>query len=145
MKIMKKITILLVVVSVTVFAYAYQPATIFLNDDTQKEGLVEWPNVDARSVNFRADRSSRVQRVSSDEVRLVRFLREDGSFLDVERVQVNASVTNNPLRRWHFLSVVERGPVTLYYVAMTHISRTHRHEVPHYFARREGEAVAQYM
>ena len=142
---MKKLTFLLVVLSVATLTYAYEPATIFLHNDTQLEGFVEWPNVDARSVNFRADRSSRVQRVSSNDIRLIRFLREDGNFLDIERVQVNASVTNNPLRRWHFLSVVERGPVTLYYIVVRNVSRSHVTNIPHYFAKREGEAVAQYM
>jgi hypothetical protein len=142
---MKKLATLTLALTIATFAYAYHPAIIFLHDGTQKEGLVEAPKFNAKSVNFKTDGSSKAQKIKTDDIKTIRFITENDGKVEMDAVRVNVPPGNNPfIRRPLFLEVVERGPVTLYYVKIRNISSNAVYDQSFYYCKIESEKIAMF-
>ena len=140
---MKKITILIIAVLISANVEARRgqardiPAVIYFHDGTQIEGFVRPLAVDAKRVEYRAERGGRIERFQSNSIsRIRRYDEESESFAEIVwlpwiTTNRSGSMTRQLKPRW--LTVVIVGPVTLYRLSSP---STH-----HYLVKKENEEV----
>jgi hypothetical protein len=114
-----------------------------MTDGTLKEGVAKYPGkFDAKNIEFRQDRNSRTERIKSNDIRSIRYLRNDGNWVEFDRYPMVSFNNPNQSKKSVFKNVSMRGPVTLY----KNITRTsHTTETTHIYLRKENENFVSHL
>lgn len=129
------------------YAKKYYPAVISKHDGTQIECLAVYPKkADEKKISFKTTKDAKAEKIESLDIKSIRYF-EDDRIIDLEyNYQIayhNAKKENPKVSKPAWMSVIMRGPVTLYLVTIiTQNSNGSRTTENYYFCKREDERAA---
>ena len=131
---------------VNVQAQTFLKTVIFLHDGTQINCLARLPVMDEKTIRFKIGDNSKVQKMNSKDIKLVRYYLRGDKILEIEYLRYSSffemSYNRKNVFAAEWIEVLERGDITLYLTQESSRSGQRKAFTYHYYVKRENEEHA---
>ena len=135
-----------IVFCVNVQAQKFLKAVIFQHDGTQINCLARLPSMYEKTVRFKVDNNSKVQKVKGEDVKSVRYYLRGNNTLELEYLrytsffEISNNMQNDFTTEW--VEVLVRGDMMLYFIQEASRSGQRKSYIYRYFVKRKNDDYA---